>query len=225
MNNGVADSAQESNFLKFEKLIKILEKKDISCPIKHFTQQEMIRFYSISGTIINSFRCEGISISERHIVHPLLRTLLEGWIWIAYIFWKGTEEEKQKHYGELLNAFKTEYHKLLGEKNLPYREDLPEIPKGECWKKLCRHRNMRDMLIFLENNLGNHLGDLYFAYRVMSFDTHARASEALFSEAFGKDCSFHYIKADRIIDLISDYYLKVLSIHFNLKMQNVLRDI
>ena len=147
---------------------------------------------------------------QRNVTHPLLRTVLEGWIWVSYIFWENDESTRKVRFNEFLNGFKIEYRKLIEDKHLPRKDELLPIPEGENWKDLDRPMNAKDLLVSMKNDHGDRLDYLYFVYRVTSFDIHAKTSNALFSKAFGKPSPFTYIKPDKIINLLANHYLEIL---------------
>ena len=194
------------SFDVFKGCIGSLASKDFQCPIDRFAQQEMLRFHSIGEFILQKYPDPCNPHNQRNITHPLLRTLLEGWIWVSYIFWKEEDNGRKNRFDEFLNGFKINFHKLIDDPHLPCKDKLPIIQNNENWKKLKAPKNVRALLADMKNDFGTGLDYLYFAYRVTSFDTHAKASEALFVEVFGKDSSFTFINSDKIINLIANHY-------------------
>ena len=110
--------SMKHSFAEFQKLLNNIDEQKIDSSVGRYTYQEMLRFHSIAGTILENFKDVANSIDQRNITHPLLRSLLEGWIWIAYIHRKNDENSKQSGFKELMNGFKIEYQKLLNDKNL-----------------------------------------------------------------------------------------------------------
>ena len=205
--------SMKHSFAEFQKLLNNIDKQKINSSVGLYTYQEMLRFQCIAGTILEDFKDVANSIDQRNITHPLLRSLLEGWIWITYIHWENDENSKQSRFEELMNGFKIEYQKLFNDQNLPRKNELPAIPTNEDWSQLARPRNANDMLVAVKNDYGDKLDYLYFAYRIMSFDTHAKAAEALFLEAFQQPCSFIFIQPEKIINLIANNYIEVMNNH------------
>ena len=51
-----------------------------------FLAQESIRFYSVAGSLRETFPLTNATAEERYITHILGRSLLEGFFWVVYIF-------------------------------------------------------------------------------------------------------------------------------------------
>ncbi|MEZ5814054.1 MAG: hypothetical protein R3E13_04935 [Alphaproteobacteria bacterium] len=146
--------SMKHSFAEFQKLLNSIDKQKINSSVGLYTYQEMLRFHSIAGTILENFKDVANSIDQRNITHPLLRSLLEGWIWIAYIHWENDENSKQSRFEELMNGFKTEYHKLFNDPTLPRKNELPAIPTNADWRPLSKSasglkepKNANDMLV------------------------------------------------------------------------------
>jgi len=211
--NEILKYNMENSFLEIGKVIKDLENKTFKCSMDRYAQQEILRFYSIAGTILDNFTSDSLSIDERNITHPLLRSLLDGYIWLLYINWESNKDTRLSRFNELMDGFKIEYNKLIEDPDFPRKDEIPSLPSDENWSELKKPRNTRDLLVALKNDNGDRLDYQYFAFRIMSFDTHAKASGALFTEAFGQKCNFAYIKPSKLINLIANYYLEVISKH------------
>ena len=213
MTNNDLDDLGECDFDKFEKFLQGINGENLKRSVELYTYQEMLRFRSIAGTILENFKNVENCIGERNITHPLMRSLLEGWIYITYIYWENDENERQERFEEIMKGFKIDYQKLFDDPDLPRKNELPAIPVNAKWSELRKPRNAKDMLVAMKNDNGDRLDYLYFAYRIMSFDTHAKASESLFLEAFQKPCSFGFIHPDKIINLMANSYIEVIQKH------------
>ena len=213
MNTNVYYYQMKHGFSEFKKEIRSLEDKILHCPGEKFAQEEMLRFYLIGNTVLQGFPDLHNYPDQRIITHPLLRTLLEGWIWVSYIFGEDDEDTKINRFNELLNGFKLDYSRLIDDRFLPHKDQLPSIPNGENWQNSRRPKSTKDLLVAIKNEYGHRLDYLYILYRVTSFDIHAKASEALFNEAFGGPCSFARIKPDKIINLMAGGYSEIREKH------------
>jgi len=76
-----------------------------------FFGQEALRFHSMAGTLLESFKADkSASVDERYITHVLARSLMENYFWLLYIF--DDPAKKQDRHEELVNSFKRDYCKL-----------------------------------------------------------------------------------------------------------------
>ena len=172
-----------------------------------FAIDEFKRFMSIGGTILRSFPNVSYNIDERRMAHILIRSLLENFFWIIYIFEGKTKPSWNTRFDKYLDGFKLEYAKLYKDPDLPLKANIE--PALQSWETLKKPMDIRSVLAQVRNIHGNRLDFLYFLYRITSFDTHAKTMESIFSAAFAKQCNFPYVKIDVAIDLMADEYLSV----------------
>lgn len=177
--------------------------------VNGFFAQEVLRFYSISGTLLeNDFALDETSTAdERYLTHILARSLLENYFAIIYLF--DNLAESSSRYEALKNSFKEDYRKLLNENHLPHKNQLE--PADPTWQNLSRLPNVNDMLTQVRNVHGDRLNYLYFVYRITSFDTHGRSFGTIFEAVFGKTCNFPVLKIRYAIELMANQYLVVLN--------------
>jgi len=169
-----------------------------------FLGQEVLRFHSIAGTVIENFKCdESATVDERYITHILSRSILENYFWLIYLY--DDPAEKQDRYNKMIDSFKRDYHKLINEPLLPHKEKL-EQSKPE-WASLNRAMDVNSMLAQVKNDYGDRLSYLYFVYRISSFDTHGKNLDNIFQEAFGKQANFPILKVNYAVQLMANQYL------------------
>jgi len=174
-----------------------------------FFGQEALRFHSIAGTLVEGcdFRLdESANTDERYFTHILVRSLLENYFWIIYLF--DDPAQTSNRYDELKNSFKRDYVKLLNENHLPHKDKLE--PADPSWSTLPRAFDVNSMMAQSTNDYGDRLNYLYFVYRITSFDTHGKSLGAIFQDVFGKTCNFPVLKIGCAIDLMANQYLVVL---------------
>lgn len=177
--------------------------------VNGFFAQEILRFISISGTLLKSDFAldENAFIDERYLTHILVRSLLENYFAIIYLFDNHTESSNR--YETLKNSFKEDYRKLLNENHLPHKDELE--PADQTWQDLGKLPNVNDMLAQVRNVHGDRLNYLYFVYRITSFDTHGRSLGTIFEGVFGKMCNFPVLKIKYAIELMANQYIVVLN--------------
>ena len=170
-----------------------------------FFKEEALRFISIGGTIEASFPNVDTSIDERIISHILVRSVIENFFKIVYIF----EDSAQSavRFDALLNGFKKDYTKLLNEPDLPMKDKLE--PADSAWATLPSPMDLRSMMSQIRNEQGTKLDYIYFIYRISSFDTHGNSLKSLFDASFNKQCNFPFLKIDPVLKLIADQYLVI----------------
>ena len=78
-----------------------------------FFIQEVLRFFSIAGTIDQSFKNVKISIDERIITHILMRSLIENYFRLLYIY--DDPKQSQARFDECVNGFKIQYAKMYND--------------------------------------------------------------------------------------------------------------
>ncbi|NTV51366.1 MAG: hypothetical protein HGA69_00830, partial [Desulfobulbaceae bacterium] len=172
-----------------------------------FFGQEVLRFQSIAGTLIENFTLDNTtaSVDERYITHILARSVLENFFWLFYIFEDPTQ--KDARYEQLINSFKKDYLKLWNEKILPHKNQLE--PADPSWSTLNAPKFI-DILRKIRNDHGDRLDDLYFIYRVGSFDTHGKNMDNIFQTVFNKNCNFSVLDLRKCFDYVANHYLFIL---------------
>ena len=176
-----------------------------------FFKEEALRFISIGGTIEASFPNVDTSIDERIISHILIRSVIENFFKIVYIFEDSEDSEdcaqSAVRFDALLNGFKKDYTKLLNEPDLPMKDKLE--PADSAWANLPSPMDLRSMMTQIRNEQGTKLDYIYFIYRISSFDTHGNSLKSLFDASFNKQCNFPFLKIDPVLKLIADQYLVI----------------
>jgi len=182
-----------------------------------FFVQEVIRFYSIAGTLLkNGFTLDASSsVSERHLTHILTRSLLENYFTIIYIF--DDLSQTAARYEKLKNSFKDEYRKLMNDLNSPSWQSFMQTHQGRlepaslAWIRDQGLPDVNTMLTGLLNDYGDRLNYLYPIYRISSFDTHGRSMGAIFEAVFGKKCNFPVLQIEYVFELMANQYLVMLN--------------
>lgn len=183
---------------------------------KGFLGQEILRFNSIAGTLIDSFKLDSnASIDERYITHPLIRSLLENYFKIIYIF--DDIELEGERFEKAVNGFKIDYRKLINDLKQEAWEDFMQnygasLPSpSDDWKALPKLNNINDILVELENDAGDKLQYLYPTYRITSFDVHGNSLNIFFDKAFNTPCNFPILDIRKVINLIASSYIEFLN--------------
>lgn len=173
-----------------------------------FFGQEVLRFLSISGTILVSFKADKSSCAdeERYITHILTRSLIENYFWLLYIF--DDPSAMSQRYINLLNSFKGDYYRLLNEPLLQNKDKLE--PSDPTWQGL-RAMDTRSMLDQLRNDYGDRLSYLYFIYRIASFDTHGKNLNNVLKAVFSKNVNFPILDINYAFELMANQYLIILN--------------
>ncbi|WP_341851256.1 DUF5677 domain-containing protein [Vibrio vulnificus] len=183
--------------------IQELEKFKASNRQDEFFKEEVLRFYSIAGTVIETFDDIEHNVNQRMISHILIRSLLENFFWLLYIY--DDSSKSAARFEEYLNGFKIEYRKLYDDPNFQLKNSI-EKPDAS-WASLKKPKNVNDVLTGMFSVHGDRLNHLYPLYRVSSFDTHGKSLKNLFEASFKKSCDFPYIKIKPIVDLMADLYV------------------
>lgn len=183
-----------------------------------FLGQEILRFNSIAGTLINSFKLDvHASIDERYITHPLIRSLLENYFKIIYIF--DDSELEGERFEKAVNGFKIDYLKLINDlKQVAWDVFMREYEASlqspnDDWNNLPKLNNINDILTALKNEAGDKLQYLYSIYRITSFDVHGNSLKIFFDKAFGTQCDFLILDIRYVINLIASSYIELLNKH------------
>lgn len=172
-----------------------------------FFAQEVLRFHSIAGTILENFQADkSSSVDERYITHILARSLMENYFWLLYIFDDSTKRDIR--YQELINSFKRDYYKLLNEQQLPHKDKLE--PSNSTWGNTPKSMDVNSMLAQITNDYGDRLNYLYFIYRVTSFDTHGKNLHNVLDAAFRKTVNFPILDIGKAFELASNQYLVIM---------------
>lgn len=178
---------------------------DMTGALRHFGQ-EVMRFHSIAGTLLENMKLDKSSVDERYITHILARSVIEGFFWHAYIFDAPTT--RGARYEEFVNSFKRDYLKLYNENLLPQKSNIEAA--NPAWAGLPAALDVKSMLAQLRNDHGDRLDYLYLVYRIASFDTHGKNLNAVFEHVFGKQCNFPFLDLRFGFDLIANHYLVIL---------------
>ncbi len=205
-------------FEQLESEIPVIEKLPQKADATGFFIQEVIRFYSIAGTLFafEQFKLdETSSNNERYITHILSRSLLENYFTIIYLF--DDCSKTSERYEELKNSFKKDYRKLMDDLNAPSWQAFMQAhqsklePANPTWTNLTKIPNVNTMLTGLRNDYGDRLNYLYLIYRISSFDTHGRSLGTIFEAVFGKTCNFPVLNIKFALELMANQYLVVLN--------------
>ena len=175
--------------------------------VKSFAVAEFLRFYSMGGTILANFANLPLSFEARTFTHIVLRSLLEHYFWILYIFCESDSRTWSARFDEYMDGFKREYVQLYKEPLLPHKTLIE--PPGPKWDSIKQPKDMKSVLAAVMNDYGHRLDYLYFVYRITSFDIHGKTLPTLFIRAFHKPCNFPALKIKNTIDLIANEYLVV----------------
>lgn len=175
--------------------------------VNAFYAQEVLRFHSIAGTILESFNLDDTtSIEQRYLNHILCRSLLENYFWILYLY--DDQNKKNSRYESLIKSFKKEYFKLMNDprigKNNSFEPSEPE------WKNIPKGLDIKSILDQIKNDYGDRLSYIYFVYRISSFDTHGKNLNAIFQSTFVKQVNFPILKLKYTFNLIANQYILVL---------------
>ena len=193
------------SFKELENLIPKVRSFNPSISYKTFLKQEILRFYSISGTLKANFSNIETNVDERIFSHILIRSIIENFFRIMYIF--DDESKSENRFNEILNGFKKDYAKMYNEPLLP-NKNLLEEPDSN-WSSLDSPLDIKSMLAKLVNTYGDKLDYLYFMYRITSFDTHGTNLSIFLETAFNKRSNFPVLKLDKLLEIISNFYLYI----------------
>jgi hypothetical protein len=122
------NKAVPSNFEQLKAKISEIRKLAEGCGVKGFFAQEVLRFLSIAGMLleVKDFSLdEKATIDERYITHILSRSLFENFFRIIYLF--DDPKETEPRYEKLKNTFKEQYLKLYNETELPHKNELEKL--------------------------------------------------------------------------------------------------
>lgn len=174
-----------------------------STPHECFLKEEVLRFISVAGTVAQTFPNVATSIDERILSHIMLRSVIENFFKIIYVF--DDPSQSQARFDQILDGFRREYLKLYNDIDPSFQAQIEAPDTG--WNTLQRAPDLNSMLAQVRNTFGTRLDYLYFIYRIGSFDTHGNSLNAIFEAVFAKQCNFPFLQIDPVIELISDQYL------------------
>lgn len=206
-----------SEFERLENEIETIRTLANSVGVNGFFAQEVLRFYSIAGSFLNTEAMkldETATNDERYMTHILMRSLLENYFTIIYLF--DEPNLTADRYNSLLNSFKKDYKKLMNDLNKPAWQTFMVAEGSQLeapistWSMAPELPNVNDMLLQVKNDYGDKLNYLYLLYRITSFDTHGKSLGTIFEAVFGKQCNFPALRIKYAIDLIANQYLAVL---------------
>lgn len=196
-----------NHFEELKKKLPEIQSISTDTGVNVFYAQEVLRFHSIAGTLLENFDLEdSTSIDQRYFTHILSRSLIENYFWILYLF--DDPLQKESRYDSLISSFKKEYLKLTNEPMLPYKDKLE--PADSAWSSIPRGLDVNSMLAQLRNDYGGRLSYIYFIYRISSFDIHGKNLNTIFQSVFGKQANFPILKLKYAYDLIANQYLVIL---------------
>lgn len=195
----------KNNFEQLETHIKDIQMYSGTNMYDNFFNEEVIRFYSIAGTVLETFKNVEHNVNERMISHILLRSLLENFFWLLYIYDNDNDNDKSDRFNEYLDSFKSEYRKLYNDTHLSIQNQIDQ--PDPSWVNIKKTKDLNSILTSMFNDHGDRLNHFYPLYRISSFDTHGKSLNSLFNASFNKDCNFPYIKIEPIIDLMANQYL------------------
>ena len=117
-----------------------------------FFIQEVLRFYTLAGTMLNNgFKLNAsCSVDERYLTHVLTRSLLEPFFIILYIFDDLTQMAVR--YEEQKNTFKEQYLKLMNDLSAPEWSHFMQSHGSQLqsasptWSKLKKLPDVKSML-------------------------------------------------------------------------------
>jgi len=191
---------------------------------KGFLGQEILRFHSIAGTLLSNTKPngrfvldDGASVDERYITQPLIRSLLENFFRIIYIF--DDSELESERFEKAVNGFKEDYRKLLnalkkrGWENFMNEYGSSLQPANNEWSGLPKLKNINDILVEMDKVKDHKLQRLYALYRMSSFDIHGNSLKIFFDVAFNTECGFPIIKIKDAINMIAYTYVALLNVH------------
>lgn len=206
-----------TNFDQLKTQIQFLRTLKPKADETGFFIQEMLRFYSIAGTLlgINITLDKTSNADERYFTHILSRSLLEPFFIILYIF--DDPLQMASRYEQQKNSFKDEYRKLMNDLRAPEWQNFMQgdgsklEAEDPSWNKLQRLPNIKDLLGALKNSNNKSLDFLYPLYRITSFDTHGKSLGTIFEAVFQKQCNFPVLDVSLAIELIAGEYIVILN--------------
>jgi len=172
-------------------------------PHECFLKEEVLRFISIAGTVAQTFPNVATSIDERILSHIMLRSVIENFFKIIYVF--DDPSQMTNRFDRILDGFRCDYSKLFNDIDASFQNQI-ENP-GAGWNTLQKAPDLKSMLAQVRNTFGTRLDYLYFIYRIGSFDTHGNSLNAMFEAVFAKKCNFPFLQIIPVIELIADQYL------------------
>ena len=191
------------------KLDELVSKRNeifaLSPPTSHecFLKEEVLRFISVAGTVAKTFPNVATCIDERILSHIMLRSLIENFFKIIYVF--DDPNQTTARFNQILDGFRQDYRKLYNDIDSSFQAQIETPDTG--WNTLSRAPDLKTMLAQVRTTFGSRLDRLYFIYRIGSFDTHGNSLNAIFKAVFAKQCNFPFLQILPMIELIADQYL------------------
>ncbi|HWA21834.1 MAG TPA: hypothetical protein VG735_05500, partial [Caulobacterales bacterium] len=158
-----------TDFEKLEAELPVLKTASLSADAHGFFVQEVLRFCSIAGTLLNSatgFKLDAsASVDERYITHILTRSLLENYFTVLYLF--DDPAQTPARWDEVKYQFKEQYRKLMNSLNAPAWATFMQAYQGQLqpapWPKVSSGLlpNVDTMLGKLRSNYGTSVSHLY----------------------------------------------------------------
>jgi hypothetical protein len=176
-------------------------------PHECFLKEEVLRFISIGGTVAQTFPNVATCIDERIISHIMLRSAIENFFKIIYVF--DDSSQTTARFDKILDGFRNDYSKLYNDIAPTFQAQIET--SGSGWNTLPKPPDLKSMLAQVRNTFGTRLDYLYFIYRIGSFDTHGNSLNAMFETVFSKKCNFPFLQIAPVIELIADQYLCTLA--------------
>lgn len=176
-------------------------------PHECFLKEEALRFISVGGTVAQTFPNVATCIDERIISHIMLRSVIENFFKIIYVF--DDPSQAMVRFDKILDGFRNEYSKFFNDIEPKFQAQIEM--SGSGWNKLPKPPDVKSMLAQVKNTFGARLDYLYFIYRIGSFDTHGNSLNAMFETVFSKKCNFPFLQIAPVIELIADQYLCTLA--------------
>lgn len=184
-----------------------------------FFLQEILRFLSIGGSLKSSGMNLGVtaSVDERNLSHPLIRSLLENYFTIIWLY--DDERQTSARYDMVISKFAADYTKMWNEFTLdpafaPFLAGIGstlhpatslKVTTGTC-------PDVRSMLQACTRPTGTHLTDLYVLYRISSFDVHGKSLATIIEKAFSlSPVNFPILDVDTALDQIATDYDNLLA--------------
>lgn len=206
-----------TNFDQLKTQIGVIQTLKPKADETGFFIQEVLRFYSIAGTLLESSITlnKTANVNERYFTHILSRSLLEPFFIILYIF--EDPLHMASRYEEQKNTFKVQYRKLMNDLREPEWHNFMQGDGSKLeaedpnWNKLQQLPDMKTLLSRLKNSNNKNLEYLYPLYRITSFDTHGRSLGTIFEAVFQKQCNFPVLDIGQAIELIASEYLATLN--------------
>lgn len=183
---------------------------------KRWFLSEMSSFYSISGSICNTWKDQNYfdRFEVRELVYPLIRRILETYFRILYIFDDSTKVMQRMN--EYIEYIKCSYNKcyndfqsldqFLTDNNIPHQSLVTRLPIISNGTPNHFFGNVKSMLEQVKNFSGNNFGDFYLWYRIASFYTHGNINFEVWDIISPSNNNFPVIHVYDLFELIAKDY-------------------